>query len=105
MAISADGSGAWNEAWLEKQLPDPACCGGMCNYPEGLLFTNCDSYISRSYHTLRKSTDDGKSWNDKLMYDPLAGYSDCTYNFATNTAFVAYEHDRESELRVSEIEL
>ena len=104
IAISADGSGNW-ETWLEKQLPDPACCGGMCNFPGGLLFTNCDSYISRSNHTLRKSTDDGRTWSEALLYDPLAGYSDCIYNPATGTAFVAYEHERESELRVSEIEL
>lgn len=105
IAISADGAGNWNETWLEKQLPDPACCGGMCNFPGGLLFTNCDSYISRSNHTLRKSTDDGRTWSEALLYDPLAGYSDCIYNPATGTAFVAYEHERESELRVSEIEL
>lgn len=77
----------------------------MCNFPGGLLFTNCDSYISRSNHTLRKSTDDGRTWSEALLYDPLAGYSDCIYNPATGTAFVAYEHERESELRVSEIEL
>ncbi|MBQ3078532.1 MAG: exo-alpha-sialidase [Clostridia bacterium] len=105
LAISDDGISGWKETWFEKQLPDPQCMGGMCNYPGGILFTNCASYVSRSYHTLYASHDDGKTWTDKVMYEPLAGYSDCCYNPVTKTAFVSYEYDRETEIRVREIEL
>lgn len=105
LAVSDNGISGWKDARYETQLPDPACMGGMCNAPEGILFTNCASYIGRVYHTLRISRDDGKSWNEKLMYEPLAGYGDVAYNPATKTAFTAYEYNHETEIRVTEIEL
>ena len=105
MAISENGSGNWKETWLEKQLPDPGCCGGMCGSPKGLLFTNCASFRGRFDHTLRLSRDDGKTWSESLLYDPHGGYSDCAFRAASGTAFAAYEHARETEIRVSEIEL
>ena len=105
MAVSATGIGGWTEAWEERQLPDPVCAGGMCAFPGGILFTNCASYISRSNQTLRVSADDGKTWSEGLLYNPLGGYSDCAYNPRTKTAFVAYEYDAETEIRVSEIQL
>ena len=105
MAISASGIGDWLETWEERQLPDPVCAGGMCAFPGGILFTNCASYISRSNQTLRKSADDGKTWSESCLYNPLGGYSDCAYNPYTKTAFIAHEYDAETEIRVSEIRL
>lgn len=104
MAVSADGARNWN-TWLENQLPDPACAAGMCNSPKGLLFTHCSSYIARHDLTLRLSADNGKTWSDSLMYHPYGGYSDCTFNPSTGTAFVIYESRNETEICVSEIEI
>lgn len=105
MAVSADGIGGWTEAWEEPQLPDPVCAGGMCLCPGGILFTNCDTYVNRSNQTLKKSTDGGKTWPEKLMYNALGGYSDCAYNPVTGTAFTAFEYQAETEIRVSEIRI
>jgi len=105
LAYSRDGGATWGDTRPEAQLPDPVCCGGMCNIPGGLLFTNCATWVSRSNHTLRQSMDDGRTWTDALMYDALGGYSDCIFSGATRTAFTAYEHERETEIRVSEFEI
>jgi len=104
VVVSADGSGGWQD-YPGEALPDPVCCGGMCSYPGGLLFTNCNSFSCRAHHTLRRSVDDGRTWPESLEYEPLAGYSDCCYNPVSKTAFTAFEYERETQLRVSQIAL
>lgn len=102
---SADGIGGWHTVKNAQRLPDPICDGGMCNTDDGILFTNCASYFSRTYLTLRKSTDFGISWQDELMYEPIGGYSDCAYNAKNGRAYVFYEYNMNSELRVGTIEI
>ena len=104
LVVSADGSGGWTD-YASEALPDPVCCGGMCECPGGLLFTNCDSFSCRAHHTLRRSADDGRTWPDSLEYEPLAGYSDCCYDPVSKSAFTAFEFEHETQLRVARIEL
>ncbi len=105
LAVSGSGIDDWHDVRIERQLPDPVCQGGMANCPSGVLFTNCDSFASRSRHTLRLSKDGGRTWDEGLMYNELAGYSDVCFDERTGSAFVFYEHDNETQLRVSRIEL
>lgn len=105
LAVSGSGVDNWRDVRIERQLPDPVCQGSMANCPEGILFTNCDSHISRARHTLRLSKDGGKTWDAGLMYNALAGYSDVCYDKRTGAAFVFYEYERETQLRVSRIEI
>lgn len=103
-ALSGRGSGNW-ETWCDRQLPDPACCAGMCDIPGGLLFSNCASFTDRACLTLRRSCDGGRTWTDDMMYEPDGGYSDVAYDEVTGNAFAFYEYGNESELRVSRIAL
>lgn len=105
VAVSKDGATGWTDVRFDTSLRDPVCAAGLAGCPGGILYSGCDSERSRTYLTLHASPDDGASWTDSLMYEPLGGYSDVCYNPRTGTAFVAYEYDDYRDLRVSEIAL
>ena len=68
------------------------------------MFTNCDSPQGRFNLTLKKSTDDGQTW-EGLVYEKNGGYSDVAYDYETGNAFVFYEKDVLNELVVTAISI
>jgi len=104
IAMSKTGEGAWYDLRFDRALPDPQCMAGMCAYPEGVLFTNCNSRTARQNLTLRKSTG-GMAYQESLPYSKSGGYSDVFYSARAGTAMLAYETDECRHLRFAEISL
>lgn len=94
----------WSEPHFVPFLPDPVCCGGMCNEPNGILFVNCCSQKHRENLTLYALTD-FLEVIEKLRIRELGGYSDITYNKKSGTAFVLYETNECRQMRIAEIDI
>ena len=101
-ALSPTGISGWQNLHYDENLPDPICAGGMCSDGDTLYFSNCCSEEGRVHLTLSRSADFGESW-DKLELNPSGGYSDVCVNPATGTAFVVYESERETLIRLAEV--
>lgn len=101
---SKTGIDKWQRVYLDKGLQDPICEGGLCRFDKGILFTNCDSPQGRFNLTLKKSTDDGQTW-EGIVYEKNGGYSDVAYDYETGNAFVFYEKDVVNELVVTAISI
>ncbi|WP_373515877.1 exo-alpha-sialidase [Persicitalea sp.] len=81
-AFSRDAGASWTEEKVMKDLSDPVCEGSLISYKPKrgkpvLLFSNLDSQDKRENLTIRRSTDDGRSWSPgKVVYAGPAAYSD-----------------------------
>jgi len=90
VAVSPDGHSNWSSPALDEALPDPVCCGSLLGCGDALLFCNAASELSRENLTLRRSYDDGQTWQDSLVIDPgAAQYSDIAV--LGDTVYVLYE--------------
>lgn len=75
VALSKDGGQTWDTAYVDKQLPDPACQGSILNIGEKrgmdiLAFCNlADTTKRRDNLTLRISRDGGKTWPVSKVID------------------------------------
>lgn len=79
-AYSNDGGLTWTECRENRDLVDPVCQGSIINTTvDGkhvLYFSNAAS-TTRDHMTIKKSTDDGQSWDyGYLIYDGPSAYSD-----------------------------
>lgn len=57
-------------------LPEPVCMASLIADPHRtgtLYFSNPNSKTSRSQMTIRRSTDDGKSWSSQILLDSMGG--------------------------------
>lgn len=104
VSTSADGGKTWTPPEFDYSLPDPGCAAGLCRAGDAILFSNCASQTARENLTLKKSTDDGKSW-ESLPIEPLAGYSDVVWSEKNKKAYVLFEHDHCRCIRIAEIDI
>ncbi|MBR5428478.1 MAG: exo-alpha-sialidase [Clostridia bacterium] len=90
---SRDGGLHWENLKIEKSLPDPVCCAGLCRAGDDLLFTNCEHPTERRNLTAKLLSPDGIIKEKMLLSDP-AGYSDVCA-FPDGRAYVFFERGRE----------
>ena len=104
LSLSPTGIGDWSDLHYDENLPDPICMGGMCSAGDVLYVSNCSSEEGRINVTLSRSADFGESW-EKLQLNESGGYSDVCVNPVTGNAFVVYESEKETLIRVAEVAL
>ena len=80
IAYSEDGGMTWSGSSENRDLIDPVCQGSMLNTDVNgkhtLYFSNSAS-TTRDHMTVKKSTDDGISWDaGNLIYEGKSAYSD-----------------------------
>lgn len=83
VATSDDGGETWSETRDEETLIESVCQASLVRYswpgsPTGsvLLFSNPATKQGRHHLTLRKSTDEGRTWPvSRLIYEGSAAYS------------------------------
>ncbi len=99
LAVSDQGTGGWSTPWLDDRLPDPVCCAGMAVWsqnrgePDVVAFSNCATEgPQRTDLTIRVSRDDGRSWPQGRLLEPVAGYSDLAAD--SNDLYCFYEQGR-----------
>lgn len=79
VALSTDGGSSWSDAKADVHLPDPTCQGSLLSYTDKdlLFFSNPSSSASRENMTIKRSTDDGRTWSSAYrVYDGPSAYSD-----------------------------
>ena len=103
-ALSPTGIDGWSDLHYDENLPDPICAGGMCSADDVLYVSNCNSEEGRIHVSLSRSADFGGSW-EKIELNESGGYSDVCVNPVTGTAFVVYESEKETLLRLAEVAL
>ncbi len=101
-AISPNGIGAWTNLHYDENLLDPICAGGMCSEDDVLYVCHCDSESARENVTLSRSADFGASW-DHILLNTSGGYSDVCVG--DGKAWVVYETERETYIRLAIVEL
>lgn len=89
-AAFADGNFSLSDIRLLPQLPDPVCCAGMCDFGDGILFSNCAEKRSRRNLMLRRLSADFEILGS-LPISEEAGYSDVAVSPDRKTAFVLFE--------------
>ncbi|TKC09889.1 sialidase [Pedobacter polaris] len=101
IAVTKDLGKTWTiHPTSHKALQEPTCMASILrhDYSIGkvkksiLLFCNPDSKIARNYIMLKMSSDDGKSWERKVLFDEWKGrgYS-CITSVDEQTIGVLYE--------------
>lgn len=79
LANSTDGGTSWGEAVPNDDLPSPldGCEGATIRHPNGALYYSGPSKPPlREVMMIKKSVDDGATWQDHLtVWDKAAGYS------------------------------
>ena len=78
---STDGGMTFHGFAPITALPDPACKGGVINWPSvqspaGVMLVNDASATQRADVTLRYSPDGGRSWTWQVLVSELGGYAD-----------------------------
>ena len=74
--VSKDRGMTWQSRY-DKSLEDPQCNAQIMRYGKSLLFSNCKSPTRRALLYIRKSTDDGMTWDEGICIEPQgAAYSD-----------------------------
>ena len=98
-AYSENGYLRWGDYRPVPELPDPQCFGSVISYSDGknpysLIFGNCACKTSRTNVTVRKSTDDGKTWSRGLLIDEKAGgYVELGSDPRNGAVYVIYEEN------------
>ncbi|QNL51687.1 exo-alpha-sialidase [Olivibacter sp. SDN3] len=82
-AISNDGGQSWGDVTVDNNLPDPECQGSLLSVAVGderqLFFANAAHGSERIHMMVRRSADDGATWNfEKTIHEGPAAYSDMT---------------------------
>lgn len=96
VAHSQNGYSDWSPLKFDKNLIDPTCFGSLAertcgNGSREILFVNCESKTSRTNLTLKKSDDNGNTWQKIItLRKRVAGYADVTVT-KNGDIFVAYE--------------
>ncbi len=98
VTTSPNGISNWTTTYVDEQLPDPSCCGGMVQVdlpglPYAHLFVNCASPVAedRTKVTLRCSFDDCVTWEKSvLLAEYEGGYCDVAVD-SKGKIYVLYE--------------
>ncbi len=101
-AVSPDGIGGWRDLYYDDNLRDPVCAGGMCSADDVLYVSHCDSESARENVTLSRSINFGECW-EHILLNKSGGYSDVCVG--EGTAWVVYETERETYIRLAIIAL
>lgn len=104
VSFSPDGGETWTKPAFDFNLPDPGCAAGLCRAGDAVLFSNCESQTGRVNLVLKKSMDNGATW-ERLPVSELAGYSDVYFSEAANRAYVIFETENCNYIRCAEVEL
>ena len=102
LALSGDGA-RLDRSWVAEDLRCPMCFGGLCECPDGVLFSHCDSETAREDLTVHWSRDGGEHWTPVWRVDPMGGYSDMAWQ--EGKAWVFYERYDPSARIVRELVL
>ena len=79
VGISHDGGETFDAATQDSTLIEPGCQGSLLRYRDSLIFSNPKSRKNKTAGTIRRSTDDGETWQFSRKYLPkgeFSGYSD-----------------------------
>merc|ERR1719217_1645892 len=76
ISISKDGGTSWSNATYDSTLISPVCQASILGVDGALFFSNPATTKGRVSGTVRKSTDDGKTWGSSL------GITDSKIGFA-----------------------
>lgn len=77
VSVSSDRGETLSGHWVEKQLTGPACQGSILDAYGFLWFCNPSSTRKRTDMVLRRSVDDGRTWQTKaLLPGAHSAYSD-----------------------------
>ena len=101
ISVTSDLGNSWTiHPTSHKALQEPTCMASIIrhDYTKNgavkslLIFCNPDSKIARNYISLKVSSDDGKTWEKKMMFDEWKGrgYS-CITSIDEETIGVLYE--------------
>ena len=75
-AISNDGGSTWLPYRFSPDLIEPVCMAGLINFHGVLFFSNPATTHGRDHMTLKKSLDNGATWQvETLIYAGPAAYS------------------------------
>jgi sialidase-1 len=75
-ANSSDGGASFGGIYYEKELISPVCEAGFSNIAGSLYFSNPANKLIRNDLTIRRSTDNGATWDSSvLVADGPADYS------------------------------
>jgi sialidase-1 len=73
LSLSTDGGNSWGEAKFHYDLPTPVCHGSMLdvsyNGTHYLFFSHPDSQTIRTKMTIFGSSNNGKTWDKRLLID------------------------------------
>ena len=98
---SHDGGLTWEEPQPEPSLPDPVCQGSSFSFADSdgartVYLVNLADTEARRRLTIRRSTDDGRSWvASRILCQGPSGYSDIA-RAADGTMLVIFEHGIET---------
>ena len=67
VALSSDGGETWGDIYYDPQLPSPVCQASIVSINNTLYFSNPASTGARVNITVRKSLDDGTTWDDGVL--------------------------------------
>lgn len=97
LGISCDGGESLEPRWFSKELKDPMCFGSMISSREGILFSNCDDENCRINLTVKRSCDNGISWETVWNVDSIGGYSDIAE--VNDRIYIFYERQEEGDIK------
>jgi len=90
-SISSDGGITWSSPQINIDQIDCKCQGSILSIGGAVFFSNAASATERINMTIKKSTDDGKSWNRQYtVYEGKSGYSDIV-ELADSQIAIIYE--------------
>eukprot|EP01084_Bolivina_argentea_P214935 364848_1 len=76
IAMSNDNGTTFSKSYAEPQLIGPVCEGSLISTDDAIYFSNPNSTESRINLTVKKSIDNGKTWNEAyLVYNGKGAYS------------------------------
>lgn len=100
ISTSPDGLRSFTCPVFDQALPDPICCAGLIKTPTGeFLFSNCANASAdgkrapRKHLTIRRSTDEGLTWDSALEIEETSGYSDLAVSPDGKWLYCFYEKD------------
>ena len=76
ISMSLDGGASFGNIWYDPALPDPTCSAGLIDYNGTLYFSNDPTTSKRKNMTLKKSINNGVSWEVMVqLTEGPSGYS------------------------------
>lgn len=96
LSLSCDGGESLRPRWFPEELVDPRCFGSMISTEGGILFANCDDADRRIHLTVKRTRDEGGSWETVWEVDPVGGYPDIAVQ--DGRVYLFYERQVDDEI-------